>query len=833
MAELTLTQDERPGIAKEVDEGAWDLLFSAVQEDIYSFPIRSFVRETISNCLDGITEKNIFKAIQAGEPVAKYYLQREDDGKALKDSSFNRDYYTDKFLSTNNKVMVTYTEGSPRDSISIKDEGVGLGGERLKGFFKLGFSSKRNMKLTIGKFGFGAKAGLATGVDYFVMTTVYNGFKTSFMIFRRDYDPITPESPTTETEVWKVSMADGTIVSKNIYWEPTTESNGVTVSLEVKKHNRNLFIDAVKSQFQYFKGDVHLTTVDESGYKTADRLDEKPLYESDTLLIPKYSTYSSPHILVDGISYGVVSWEELELDKRHGRIAIKVSATDVDITQSRESLKWTEKTKRTILSAISKTKDEAAEYTTKKLDYPDDQDIFHINRLYSSMHTRDSDSVDSIFKRFLDISHIAAKFTLKGVFGGVEARMNIMLFDCLFYSFKMRSVRVYSDSKGTHIRATEISTFSAIGDSKIIYGDESTLGPKLALHILNKYDVGSFIYIRKNPTRTRDVLSFRKVEYPTTKVNAYTKNLLLKYCDLNLDTYDVVYEEAEADLEEGVVIPKDLGVASRLRKANKEILYYQYDWRMSIRWSEYKVKRVKNTVKISELKDSFTEPVIIVPSKFTALGKLVEVAHYITKGFYAENVIYISQESVKHILPYGILVTDYFRQLNTQTGELMVGENIRNLNTLRIFRDILEKNKTYSGNQCIIEDLTTINMTQYSNLTSNSGNTNLKFLISKNGGLESKLIDEVFEYLEVLEKFQKVVRTGDSAEISKQALALFGSSDIYHLDAYDADFIDTMEAEFKRLEPVEPLLEVLLEVDLTRATGLINLLLETKNNLRK
>jgi HSP90 family molecular chaperone len=137
MAELHITQEERTGIMKEIDEGAYDLVFQAIQEDIYSFPIRSFVREAISNGLDSITEREIAKAIKAGANKDDYYLQRQD-GKLLKDSEFNPEYYDVNYLSNESTVIVRYTDGTPRDTISIVDDGVGLGGERLKGFFKIG-----------------------------------------------------------------------------------------------------------------------------------------------------------------------------------------------------------------------------------------------------------------------------------------------------------------------------------------------------------------------------------------------------------------------------------------------------------------------------------------------------------------------------------------------------------------------------------------------------------------------------------------------------------------------------------------------------------------------
>lgn len=839
MAEIDIIQDERPGIKKEIDEGAYDLIFQAVQEDMYSFPIRSFVREGISNGLDAIVERTVFEAIKAGQPVENYYLQRNDH-KLLKDSGFDESYYNKSFLGTNDKVVVTYAEGSPRDSIKITDKGVGLGGSRLKGFFKLGYSSKRNMKHVIGKFGAGAKAGLATGVEYFVMETCYNGFRTTFMIFKHDYEPITPEHANGKAEIWTVIMADGTTQERSIYWEPTTESNGVSVTLEVKKHNKELFIDAVKSQFQYFNGKVRLLHAKEDGSIITDKLDEKPSYESDALLIPKYSTYTSPHILVDGISYGVVSWEELELDRRQGRIAIKVKATDVDITQSRESLKWTEKTKKTILTAVETAKEEASDYITKRLMLSDDQNIFHLNRLYSNMHTRDSDSVDSQFKKFLDLNYIKAKFTLRGSFGSITSRMHFPLFEFLFYSFTVKRVSTYKDGAKIKIRTETIESFTPIGDAKIIYAAQSSLGPRLAVHLLNKYDVGHFVYIRKNSARTKSVLDFQNKEYPTSQVDKYTIDLLEKYADLNLDEYDVVYDETEEDLEGDVSKEvKETGLAAVERKINKEVLYMQYkDQSVGLNnntWDKFAYNRFKYTVKQDQIGtrfENFSEGIIIVPGKFTALGKLIEVACYMTTGKFPENVVYISQEVVKYFLPYGILVTDYFRQLNTQTGELMIGKHIRDLNTLRIFRELLHKYSSYADNNNVIETLTEINVSRYESLRRTSGDADPKYILENKVGSKSNMLDEIFEYLKVLEKFQQTVKTGNKELIAKEALALFSSDEIYYLDAYDEEFISVMEDEFKRLEPIEPLLAITKDTDLTRSKELFNFLLETKNKLR-
>ncbi|KKL85015.1 hypothetical protein LCGC14_1958970, partial [marine sediment metagenome] len=540
MAELNIDRSERPGILKEIDEGAIDLVFQAMQEDIYSFPIKSFIRESISNGLDAIIERQIFDDIHHGQPVKKFYRQQQE-GKLLKDSEYDKNYYNEKHLSDDNVVQVRYVTDTPRDSIEIIDYGVGLGEKRLKGFFKLGYSSKRNMKNVIGKFGFGAKVGLATGVDYFIMNTVYNGYRTSFMIFKHDYEAITIKSKTGKREIWTVKMSNGTVHEKSIFWSKTNEKNSVQIVLEVKKHNKKAFINAVKDQFQYFNGRVRFTYDDMDNYAQVDALNETPLYESDTLLIPKYSTYTTPHILVDNIAYGIISWDELELEKRRGKVAIKVKATDVDITQSRESLKWTEKTKKVILKSIRKAETEASEYISSLIDITAEDNIFAINDTYGGLSG--DDPVSSIFSKFLSKYNIKPKFKIDyHSLPKMKVPMDTRLFETLFYDFKVRRIKLDHTASGTKIRTTIIDSFEGIRKSKIVYERKGHLGPKLAEHLLNhEFDVGELIYIRPRVDRMKTRVSIQDKDLQVTELNSYVYSLLDKYGDLNLDDYEAEY----------------------------------------------------------------------------------------------------------------------------------------------------------------------------------------------------------------------------------------------------------------------------------------------------
>ena len=838
MAELTVVEDERPGILKEIDEGAMDLIFQAIQEDIYSFPIKSFVRESISNGLDAIVERKVFEKITAGQPVEKFFLQRQD-GKLLKDSGYTPEYYNTQFLSNNSKVQVIYQEGHPRDTISIKDNGVGLGGSRLKGFFKLGYSSKRNMKDVIGKFGAGAKAGLATGVDYFIMHTTYNGYKTSFMIFKNDYENITPQTENCKVDVWEIKMSNGSTSTREVYWTPTSDKNGVQIDLEVKKHNKTLFLEAVSSQFQYFGGRVSLRTIDENGASQTDLLDAKPEYESKTLLVPKYSTYNSPHILVDGISYGLISWDELELERRQGKIAIKVAATEVDITQSRESLKWTEKTKNTILQAITATRLEAEAHIASLLVIKDAENLLAINQLYGNISKGSGDSIGSTFSTFLDMHNLTPPFTVNLKEGtSFDTYLNGAFFDALFSGFQVKKLTLTESGSKMKINSTRVENFNGLRGTKVIYAESSSVGPKLVNHLLDKFDVNSIVYIRPLPSTNSGMFAItHKISgksYQEDDIKLYGEKLFRKYSDLYIDTYDVRYTEEKEDFEKEVEITVSAESAAKIRKANHEILYTRYADLEFSRWGDQELTstQCRHNVKVKDIKDEFPDDMetVICTQKFRELGRMLEISSLIFPND-GIRVIYVAQDVLHHFLPYGILITDYFRTVNTKTGKLMVGTHIRNINTWRIFCQLLKEYNTFSGNNDLLDSYTSIDMPLFISMKSNAKDKSPREIIQASSGstLSTGVLDEVFQYLEGLRVFQNIVQTANKDLIAEKALELFKNPEIYNIDAYDEEFISMVKTEFERLAPIKDLLALMGNGDFHASKPLIDLLITTLN----
>jgi hypothetical protein len=142
------------GHTKTIDQGAIDLILDNLQKSQYAYPFKSTTREIVCNAIDSIQERNVARLILTGKnKVEDFFVQME--GEVYKDSKFDPSYYDLKWLNTDDTVEIRYVVGGAlgKDQLIVKDNGVGLGDNRLIGYFDIGYSSKRLSKLPVGKFG--------------------------------------------------------------------------------------------------------------------------------------------------------------------------------------------------------------------------------------------------------------------------------------------------------------------------------------------------------------------------------------------------------------------------------------------------------------------------------------------------------------------------------------------------------------------------------------------------------------------------------------------------------------------------------------------------------
>lgn len=366
MAINTEELEEIQGFKKEIDMGAISSILDNLQVSQYQHPQKSAIRELVSNGLDSVREKNTAISILTGKSkVEDHYITRDDPMN--RDSNFDPKYYDLKWLWTDssqnfrvgnhgmrpNTIYVTYEDGGEgqKDKVIIEDFGVGLGYGRLEGYFKLAYSTKRNTAEALGKFGIGAKAGLSTA-PFYTMRSRHNGREYVFNIYPHDIVPIIPKMDLTTGENNGIHMFSN---GATIYYRKTDMPNGVRVELESKKHHKDLYIQAVKSQLLYFDNVEFRVKNDKGGM---DIIPHKAhiIFENEDILLSDNNQYSKPHILISRVNYGYVDWQELELEDVKGNIALKVPAEMVKVNPSRESLVWNDQTRATVVSYFEKVK---------------------------------------------------------------------------------------------------------------------------------------------------------------------------------------------------------------------------------------------------------------------------------------------------------------------------------------------------------------------------------------------------------------------------------------------------------------------------------------------
>lgn len=436
------------GFEKEIDAGAKELIIDNVQANQYQYPIKSTVRELCSNSLDAINEKiQAINILTGKSKVTDYYIIRESDNPLYKDSNFDPTYYDLDFLDTeDNMVHITYIEGKGdnKDMLEILDKGVGLGGKRLEGYFRLGFSTKRNSHNPLGKFGIGAKAAFSTNVPYYTMETAWNGKKFKFHIFAHKVDSIIPAfNLNTGEENPSVTFENGYVA----HYEETKEKNYVKVSMECKKGHRYQYEEAVKSQLLYFKN-INFNIVEENGITREIPVTTEILYEDDHIVLSSNNIFNKPHLIINNVNYGYIDFVEMEMEELSGNIGIKVDASKVDVNPSRESVRWTPKTTDTVKESFRKVVEIATKHVEEMLS--GSMDIIEwINACKNVMYSSDRNSVLGRLSRVIDKTKISPKYpgddTL--VFSGVDE---------LFSDFSVRVAHIKREKGVRKVLRTDI-----------------------------------------------------------------------------------------------------------------------------------------------------------------------------------------------------------------------------------------------------------------------------------------------------------------------------------------------------------------------------------------
>lgn len=400
------------GVAKGIQASAMKMILDNLQKYQYQFPIKSTVRELVSNSVDAVAERDVAKKLLSGEgKVEDYYVEIE--GEEYEDSKFDPSYYDLKWLSDVSSVQITYIVGksTERDKVIIADEGVGLGSYRLEKYFSLGYSTKRLSKILLGKFGIGGKAALSIGEPYYTMESRYNGRLYRFNIYSHTFDSIVPSFDLTSgKENEFVIFNEGTPQEYKVYYENTHQLNGVQVTITAKKTHKQQYIDAVKSQLLYFDN-VKFDIIDNNdGEIKAVNFQAHILYEDDYIVLSDNEYWAKPHLLLNRVNYGYINFAELELEEKAGNIGIKIAPEDVDINPSRESIIWSDMTKQMVLNRFKTVVDIASSFIQEQLKETDYLNWIRACYNITGKAFSDKTTVGRL-ARIVDLSDVKPSFT--------------------------------------------------------------------------------------------------------------------------------------------------------------------------------------------------------------------------------------------------------------------------------------------------------------------------------------------------------------------------------------------------------------------------------------
>lgn len=282
-----------------IDTSNLDFIVTILSTNLYSEPIESFVRETVSNGWDSHIEAGVSDPV-----VLELGINTEDE------------YYC-----------------------RIQDFGVGLSEERFNNIYRnIGSSTKRDTNDQIGGFGIGRFSALAYS-DIVHITSVYEGEKTLYLMYK-----------------------DGNSINIDVlHKSPTRESNGVCVEVKIKKESDiSSFIAAINNQLVYFENLYVLDNLPERLEEEKEliaKFNEVKIKKYDNFLVnslpskPTNNVFNNVDIVIGKVRYPVNSqlipteYQMQLLPKFWSNfpVSLKFEIGELQVTPNREQVQYSEK----------------------------------------------------------------------------------------------------------------------------------------------------------------------------------------------------------------------------------------------------------------------------------------------------------------------------------------------------------------------------------------------------------------------------------------------------------------------------------------------------------
>ena len=264
-----------------IDMANVDFIVSILSTNLYSQPVKSLVRETVSNAWDSHVEAGV------DDPVV-LTLGKDTEGA----------YY-----------------------FSIEDFGVGLSEERFNEIYRnIGSSTKRDSNTLIGGFGIGRFSVLAYS-DVTYLTSHYDGVMYKYVMYKDE----------------------GSISIDLLHSEPTEERNGFKVYVPVQWSDISVFRRAITQQLAYFEN-LYVQDFTEGTNSTFFSNDFNNIAIKRYKSFSVCSDESIPRLTLGKVTYPI-RFESLNHRFSHEEqrlpIALNFEIGDLKVTPNREEILYT------------------------------------------------------------------------------------------------------------------------------------------------------------------------------------------------------------------------------------------------------------------------------------------------------------------------------------------------------------------------------------------------------------------------------------------------------------------------------------------------------------
>jgi hypothetical protein len=297
-----------------IDNSNIDFIVTILSTNLYSKPIESFLRETVSNAWDSHVEAGV------NDPVI-VELGKSSDGQHF---------------------------------CRIQDFGVGLSEERFNNIYRnIGSSTKRGTNGQIGGFGLGRFSALSCS-DTVHITSVYEGNKYVYIMYK-----------------------DGNSISIDLISKiPTEERNGVEVKIPFEDTKLRDYWSAIKSQLTYFDNIYLVCDIENNKYaqvfnnakiKRFNTFSVSNLVKRSSNILPStHSSTSNSYTVGTRILLGKVPYL-LRLDNltkaypsyfNTSSLAVHFDIGDIGVVPNREELLYTAASIKTIEDKLDKVQEE-------------------------------------------------------------------------------------------------------------------------------------------------------------------------------------------------------------------------------------------------------------------------------------------------------------------------------------------------------------------------------------------------------------------------------------------------------------------------------------------